>query len=312
MAPHSFSGGVATYVAYSQHAVAFFLPAAGSGGRRWSGGRTIRFPVLFLLITALMFLLDLISELGEGLREFWLIGLLFAIGLLKVAQDLVRRSRKTDPEEHGPLLVFGMGETPAPAVAPRATEPSAAPTASGPPPPVPAAPLSQMATPAMPMAPRRPSPRPIMSQPMVRRPVGVPSWDSTALTDEANETIRIETGDDGRVQFLPGRLEVVRGAEVGREFHFLRVPGQTVPEITIGRAHGPAHRHVQIPAATVSRMHALLRFVDRGWWVVNLSTTNPVRVNGVELAGPDDTVLLSDGDSLALGEVELRYRDTRA
>lgn len=130
--------------------------------------------------------------------------------------------------------------------------------------------------------------------------------------DESSETIRMEPGFDGRVQFLPGWLEVVRGAETGREFHFVRLPGQEIPEVTVGRARGAAFAHVQIPEPTVSRVHARLRFQEHCWQITNLSHTNPLRINGEELISSKATLPLCDGDRIQLGEVELRYRDRRS
>jgi hypothetical protein len=293
MSPQYFSGSLATYVAPMPRKGAFGWPSVSRIRSGWTAGWIVGFSEFFVLITALMFPLELILDLGDGIQELWLLGVLFAVGLLKVAQDLVRRNRKPGLEEHGPLLVVGTAEPPAPAAASIARRPSSSPQT------------------AQPMA--RAQVEPPLREPSARQRAEPIRWQPTADPfSDTSETIRIDTGDDGRVQFLPGRLEVVGGAEVGREFHFLRLPGQPVPEITIGRAHGPAHRHVQIPAPTVSRMHAMLRFQDRRWRLLNLSATNPVRVNGVELGTPDEAVLLSDGDSIVLGEVELCYRDTRA
>jgi pSer/pThr/pTyr-binding forkhead associated (FHA) protein len=126
--------------------------------------------------------------------------------------------------------------------------------------------------------------------------------------DEGSETIRLPTAADGTVQLLPGMLVMTVGPEVGKEFRFLRVAGQVVPELTIGRASGPQYRHIQLPAATVSRMHARIRFEGGAWRIANLSATNPARVNGRELPSMEEIVLV-DGDRIELGEVELSYRN---
>ena len=83
-----------------------------------------------------------------------------------------------------------------------------------------------------------------------------------------------------------------------------------VAELTIGRTSGPPYRHIQISAATVSRMHARIRFEDGTWRICNLSTTNPLRVNEREVNAMDE-VPLADGDRIQIGEVELNYRDGR-
>jgi hypothetical protein len=140
----------------------------------------------------------------------------------------------------------------------------------------------------------------------------VPPHDSRASEyDETSDTIRIDVGSSGLVQLLPGRLEVLKGAEPGREFHFVRPAGQKVPEITIGRSSGSASRHIQIPQPTVSRLHARLRFEDGLWTLANLSSTNPVRVNGCELGSAEEVVGLQDGDRIELGEVEMLFHEKR-
>ena len=131
-----------------------------------------------------------------------------------------------------------------------------------------------------------------------------------APVDEASETIRLPTAADGTVQLLPGMLVMTDGPEVGREFRFLRIGSQPIPELTMGRASGPPYRHIQLAAATVSRTHARIRYEGGSWHIANLSTTNPLRLNGRELPAMADFPL-ADGDRIQLGEVELCYRDGR-
>lgn len=139
-------------------------------------------------------------------------------------------------------------------------------------------------------------------------PAAVPPAENDV--DEASQTIRLPTAADGTVQILPGRLIMTQGPEVGREFRFLRVGSQPVPEITLGRASGSPYLHIQLPAPTVSRLHARLRYEGGGWKIVNLSQTNPVQVNGRELPA-EAPVPLVDGDHIVLGEVELSYQTGR-
>jgi pSer/pThr/pTyr-binding forkhead associated (FHA) protein len=121
-----------------------------------------------------------------------------------------------------------------------------------------------------------------------------------------------ELEPDGTVQLLPGRLEIVNGADAGRSIPFMRPPSHGAPEITLGRAEGQPYHHVQIADNTVSRMHARLRLEARRWTITNLSSTNPVRVNGHELTPREDTVLLTNGDRIQLGAIELRFREGAA
>lgn len=117
------------------------------------------------------------------------------------------------------------------------------------------------------------------------------------------QTLRFALPDDGTLQFLPGRLQVVVGPETGREIRFVRSPNTGETDVTFGRSEGPPHRHVQLLVPTVSRRHALMSLLDEHWSLQNLSATNPVTLNGRRLA-PDEVVpLLVDGDRIEMGEV---------
>lgn len=121
-------------------------------------------------------------------------------------------------------------------------------------------------------------------------------------------TLRLERPQDGTLQFLPGRLEVVEGGEDGQEIKFVRTPGPDGTTITFGRAEGAQYRHVQLHVPTVSRMHAKLFLDGKSWSMVNLSATNPVVVNGLPLAGEGSSVILREGDRIEMGEVVFRFR----
>jgi predicted component of type VI protein secretion system len=47
---------------------------------------------------------------------------------------------------------------------------------------------------------------------------------------------------------------------------------------------------------------------DQQWRVTNLSRTNPMAVNGTQLAPDNGSVTLQDGDRIEMGEVVFRYR----
>jgi len=121
-------------------------------------------------------------------------------------------------------------------------------------------------------------------------------------------TLRLERPLDGTLQFLPGRLEVIEGREVGQEIKFVRTPGPDGTTITFGRAEGAQYRHVQLNEPTVSRMHAKLTLDGKSWSLVNLSATNPAVVNGMALHGEGSTVVLREGDRIEMGEVAFRFR----
>lgn len=168
---------------------------------------------------------------------------------------------------------------------------------------------------------RRPEPDPSVGRPPV--PLASPAWNGTAagmrpaaapLTAQANsalldgETLRFAIPDEGTLQFLPGRLEVVAGLDTGREVRFVRPTGGADPvEITFGRSEGPAYRHVQLIARTVSRQHATMTLDDGHWSLRNLSATNPVVHNGRPLAENEIVPLLVDGDRIEMGEVTFLF-----
>jgi hypothetical protein len=119
----------------------------------------------------------------------------------------------------------------------------------------------------------------------------------------------VEVPLDGTLQFLPGRLEVIQGTEPGHEFRFVRDYRAIRTEITFGRSDGPPNRHVKLSQPTVSRLHARVIVDGTTWLLANLSTTNPVIVNGQPLADVDAPVVLHDGDRIEMGEVAFLFRE---
>lgn len=124
----------------------------------------------------------------------------------------------------------------------------------------------------------------------------------------AGKTVRFArpTTNDGTLKLLPGRLEVLGGPDGGNEIRFVH-PGGEVPEVTFGRSEGRKFRHIQLPAPTVSRRHALMRFDGSAWSIANFSETNPVVVNDTPLNDVGVARVLSDGDQLEFGEVSFKY-----
>jgi hypothetical protein len=122
------------------------------------------------------------------------------------------------------------------------------------------------------------------------------------------ETVRFvrPTDLDAPVQLLPGRLEVIGGETPHREIRFMRVPGEPA-HVILGRELRLAPHYVGLGSPTVSRRHARFDFTDGHWVVRNLSRTNPLVVNDVELFDTDAARTLVDGDRLELGDVILRF-----
>jgi hypothetical protein len=137
-------------------------------------------------------------------------------------------------------------------------------------------------------------------------PVASPGFADAAFAN--GETLRFALPDEGTLRFLPGRLEVVAGPDSGREIRFVAPQGAgDAVEITFGRTEGPAYRHVQLLARTVSRQHALMLLSDDHWSLKNLSATNPVVLNGRPLAPDELAPLLVDGDRIEMGEVTFTF-----
>lgn len=113
------------------------------------------------------------------------------------------------------------------------------------------------------------------------------------------------------MKFVPGRLVVAAGPDQGKEF---RIAGHPTPDgnvVTIGRAKVEGERafaHIQLGDTyrTVSRMQAEIIQQDQTILLKNKSETNPTMVNGDQVP-PEDTVELTDGDMIRMGELMLRY-----
>jgi hypothetical protein len=122
------------------------------------------------------------------------------------------------------------------------------------------------------------------------------------------QSVRYFRANEGTLEFLPGRLEIVGGADVGQEIRFIKTYGDDAHIITFGRSDGPPFRHVQLLEPTVSRLHARMELTHGTWRLMNLSRTNPVAINGAPLDREGDHVELADGDRIEMGEVVFRFR----
>lgn len=130
------------------------------------------------------------------------------------------------------------------------------------------------------------------------------------LRDHATNasTLRLERTADGTLQFLPGKLEVLEGRDVGQEIRFVKTAGPEGQTVTFGRAEGAQYRHVQLQEHTVSRHHAKMSLDGKTWTLTNMSRTNPVTVNGLSLGDEGAHVVLREGDRIEMGEVVFRFR----
>ena len=115
--------------------------------------------------------------------------------------------------------------------------------------------------------------------------------------------LRFFRAEEGTLEFLPGRLEVVGGEDTGQEIHFARQVGDEDITVTFGRSEGPPLRHVQLLDPTVSRQHARMTYAGQRWHLSNISTTNAVLLNGASLPEHGEGITLQDGDRLEMGAV---------
>ena len=121
--------------------------------------------------------------------------------------------------------------------------------------------------------------------------------------------VRFFRAEEGTLEFLPGRLEVVAGEDTGQEIHFARQVGDEEVTVTFGRSEGPPLRHVQLLDPTVSRQHARMTYMGQRWHLSNMSTTNAVLLNGAALPDHGNGITLQDGDRLEMGAVQFVFHE---
>jgi tetratricopeptide (TPR) repeat protein len=92
----------------------------------------------------------------------------------------------------------------------------------------------------------------------------------------------------------PPRLVIVGKFMAGREFLLDR------PSLVIGRT---SENDIVIEHKSISRHHARIVREGNQYYAVDLESANGVRVNGVD----HDRVLLTSGDQIELGQVQLRF-----
>ena len=260
-----------------------------------------------------------------------IIGAGAAIALIAIIAIVVafvrRRRRKRAQAAPLPLIPFSAGHAAAGPARPERITPTVRESYDGM-----STPPSPWSAPPVTAAPRARSfsPPPISTRPAtpahgVRRgQLAAPATlhDDAFGTEVDGASVRYWRPADGTLQFLPGRLEVIAGQDSGQEIRFVRTPGPDGTDVTFGRAEGAAYRHVQLREPTVSRLHARMVLEIAGsvpgqpsvprWRLENLSSTNPVVVNGRALpadATADCAVYLDEGDRIEMGEVVFRFHE---
>lgn len=137
-------------------------------------------------------------------------------------------------------------------------------------------------------------------------PAGEPPMGEGTVTE--GKTIKIQAPPPGTLKLLPGRFTVVKGDDTVKEIRFYRPKGKATPEITFGRAKGPAYTHVQLKPMTVSSRQAKLIFTGSQVMLVNYpgEDSNPTQINGRAMV-VEESVELSDRDEITMGEVVFRF-----
>lgn len=239
---------------------------------------------------------------GTGVTGAVVVGLAaLAIAALIIIRTL-RGGKKQRPQSD-PFIVFApMREKGGPAAGPRMpARPHPAETQRPAAMPAPAAPAPRAATPA--------------EQPPFRfsddgaGPFGTtaPAAGEPGKMIEGH-TIRFHRMPEGTLRLLPGRLEVIEGADQGHEIRFVQAHPD-MDSVTFGRREGAPYEHIQLLVGTVSREHARMQLREGHWWISNLSGTNPVAVNGQAVSSGNGGQQLSEGDRVEMGEVVFRFRE---
>jgi FHA domain-containing protein len=132
---------------------------------------------------------------------------------------------------------------------------------------------------------------------------------TSAPTDEF-KTIKINLNKDPKtMRFIPGRLDIVAGADAGKSFRIAGYPTQNGNLVTIGRATvsgDGAYAHIKLEQKTISRKQAEIRERDGKIYLKNLTDVNKTQVDGVELEVNEEMEIFS-GQTIRMGELELKY-----
>jgi len=129
------------------------------------------------------------------------------------------------------------------------------------------------------------------------------------MTTEDFKTIKISTSSPKTLKFIPGKLTIVSGTDVGKSFKIAAFPTSEGSLITIGREEVTGDRafsHIQLMQKTISRKQAEIIQKDGELFIKNLSETNLTQVDGNELK-PNVKTELKPGSVIRLGELELKY-----
>jgi hypothetical protein len=121
------------------------------------------------------------------------------------------------------------------------------------------------------------------------------------------KTVKMAVPPAGTLKLLPGKLITISGEDKVKEIRFYKTKAQDENEITFGRASGRAYNHIQLKSMTVSAKQAKLIYAGGKFTLINYSSTNPSRVNDVDLE-VNGSAELKDGDKVEMGEVAFEFK----
>jgi pSer/pThr/pTyr-binding forkhead associated (FHA) protein len=129
------------------------------------------------------------------------------------------------------------------------------------------------------------------------------------MTTDDFKTIKITASSPKTLKFIPGKLTIVSGEDVGKSFKIAAFPTPEGSIISIGREEVKGDRsfsHIQLMQKTISRKQAEIIQKDGQLYIKNLSETNLTQVDGIELQ-PNVKTELKQGSIIRLGELEVKY-----
>ncbi len=140
--------------------------------------------------------------------------------------------------------------------------------------------------------------------------VSISNIETVQNNTEELKTMIIPKADPKTMKFIPGELEILKGADIGKKFKIAGSPQSDGTSIvTIGRENSNESNmfsHIHLKEKTISRQQAQIIQSNGNIKVKNLSKTNLTKVDGKELM-PDETIELSPNAIISLGEVEIKY-----
>ena len=142
--------------------------------------------------------------------------------------------------------------------------------------------------------------------------------DTVIITrDRDFETIRIEENVPKTMKFMPGKLEIISGADKGKSFMLAGYPTQEGAIVTLGRDYSgwekqvPGDRkysHIRIKdeTRTLSRMQAELIYKEGTLYIKNVGSVNKTQVDGLEI-NENDKVEVKPNAIIKAGNIEFKY-----